>query len=849
MFWIVRYCLSFFFLHFSCCLLGQHAPSFLRCMDRVDPLGIDAARPRFSWQLSPDQTVQTAYALRVREDGDSLFFWQTGMVNSAASIAVPYAGPGLQSGKRYYWQVRTWDDKGHQSPWSKVACWQMGLLHTTDWTAQWIGPGFEEDSLRRPPPIFTKSFITSKKIASATLAITAHGLYEAMLNGKRISNALFTPGWTSYDHRLQYQVYDVKGLILAGPNRVAVTIGDGWWRGVFGGEMKHNHYGKDASLLFQLDLEYTDGGRDRIISDSSWASGTGPIRYADLYNGEVFDARMGPDMHAGVSLADFPKDNLVASIAEPVTRQETFKPLRIFTDPKGETLIDFGQNIAGWVECRLQGHEGDTIKISHAEALDKAGNFFTGNLREARAQDVYVLKGAGPEFFQPHFTFHGFRYIKVEGMRGSLKPDDFRAIALYSDLRRTGSWSCSDTLLNKLQQNINWSQQDNFLDIPSDCPQRSERYGWTGDAQIFSRTASYNRNVQNFLSKWLMDLAADQDSLGGLPVIVPDLNGHRSRGLKRSVAGWGDAATIVPWTLFNAYGDTALLRQQYPSMKAWVNNLWHNSHDYLLSAPGYGDWLAPDTLVETPVPYISQCYFAHSTELVMKAATVLSIYDDSVVYGALLRSVKEAFFRTWWPLPATETGYVLALDFDLLPEAVRRLAVEKLVANVHAHKDHLSTGFLGTPALLPVLSRYGHSDLAYTILQQQTLPGWLYPVTMGATTIWEKWDAIAPDGTVGEKSLNHYAYGAVGDWLYRVVAGISELEPGYRTIKIQPHPGGGLTWVKASYECPYGRIVSNWRVEGGRFTLHVEVPPNTRAEVWLPGAKEATTVGAGVYDY
>ena len=851
--WIARYCLSLFFLpYFSFCLMAQTAPIQLRCMNRVDPLGIDDPHPRLSWRISSDQKDlrQTAYEIRLREDArQSSFLWETGKVISGVSIAIPYQGPPLRSGQKYFWQVRVWDSQDKPSPWSPVANWQMGLLQAEDWTARWIGPGFEEDSLRRPPPVFTRSFTLPRKIRSATLYITAHGLYEAMLNGRRVGNAYFTPGWTSYDHRLQYQVYDVKEQLHTGANQVQVTVGDGWWRGVFGGAMKNNNYGKDASLLFQLDLQYADGSRERIVSDSSWASGTGPIRYADLYNGEVLDARTSRDIHAGVSLPESPKDNLVASIAEPVTRQETFKPVKVFTDPKGETLIDFGQNLTGWVQCRLQGRPGDTITIAHAEALDKDGNFYTGNLREAKATDVYILKGGAAETFEPHFTFHGFRYIKIEGVRGVLKPADFTAITLYSDLRRTGTFSCSDTLLNQLQHNINWSQQDNFLEIPSDCPQRSERYGWTGDAQIFARTASYNRNVMNFLSKWLEDLAADQDSLGGVPVIIPDLNGHRSRGLKRSVAGWGDAATIVPWTLFRAYGDTALLRRQYPSMKAWVNNIWRMSPNYLWTAPGYGDWLAPDTMVLTPVPFISQCYFAHSTDLLVQAATVLGIYEDSAVYGALFRHVKEAFLKVWTPLPATETGYVLALDFDLLPENLRADAVEKLVASVHAHEDHLSTGFLGTPALLPVLSRYGHSDLAYTIIKQESLPSWLYPVKMGATTIWEKWDAIAPDGTVGEKSLNHYSYGAVGDWLYRVVAGISEMEPGYKKIRIAPHPGGGLSWVKASYECPYGMIVCNWRITDGRLSLHLEVPANTEAEVWLPGERGCKTVGAGSYDF
>lgn len=902
---------------------AQISVHHLRCAHRVNPLGVDDPHPYLSWQLSGKghNIQQTAYEIRLAAidpvDATSLspatpspnpanpairgisklpaHPWSSGKIYSSQSINIRYNGPPLEPATKYSWQVRVWDNRGQSSPWSIPAFFQTGLQHPSNWIAQWILPGFHEDSTNRPPPVFRKTFMIEKKVRFATLFITAHGLYEATMNGQRIGNALFTPGWTSYHRRLQYQCYDLTSQLRKGNNQVQVTVGDGWWRGVFGGAMTHDHYGKDAALLFQLQIVYTDGGRGMLVSDSSWQSATGSIRYADLYNGEIYDARIEDSAWAGVRVADsdgpadsghlaipdsiggiYAKNNLVATISEPVTRQQTLHPIKVFTDPKGEQLIDFGQNISGWVRFRPVGQPGDTITITHAEALDKDGNFYTGNLRAAKAQDVYILNPStsssqlptadppknptstlqsstsSPLSLEPHFTFHGFRYARVEGWRGALHPDDFEAIALSSNLQHTGDFTCSNPLLNQLQHNIVWSQQDNFLDIPTDCPQRSERYGWTGDAQIFARTASFNQDIYTFFSKWLKDLAADQGSNGGMPVIIPDLNGHRNIGPKKGVAGWGDAATIVPWTLFNAYGDTAVLETQYASMKAWVDYIQSAAQPhYLWNADGYGDWLAPDTM-KTLVPFIDQCYYALSTRLLVKAAGILNKPEDSGYYAALYKKVQTALLEIYYPLPNTQTGYLLPLYFDLLPDSLRASAVEKLVILIRNNQDHLATGFLGTPCLLPVLTRYGYTDLAYTVLLQDTPPSWLYPVKMGATTIWEKWDAITPDGTVGDKSLNHYAYGAVGDWLYREVAGISEEEPGYRTIRIQPHPGGGLSFVKASYDCPYGTIVSSWRMEKGRFRLHVEIPPNTKALIYLPESQnpgQPIRVGSGVYDF
>jgi alpha-L-rhamnosidase len=719
-------------------------------------------------------------------------------------------------------------------------------------STRWIQPGFPEDSLDRPSPVFRKTFTLRLAPSKVKLLITAHGLYEAGLNGRRIGTAWFTPGYTSYHRRLQYQEYDLTAQAHTGSNQLNVTVGDGWWRGRYGADLQNNRYGKDAGLLAQLEITYSDGSRDTIVTDGSWQCTTGPVHYADLYAGEVQDTRIDLGTWSAVKAGKGAGANLVPSASEPVREHEHFHPLRIMITPEGEQVLDFGQNLAGWVSFAVNGKAGDTVRLMHAEALDSLGSFYTGNLRLAKAEDVYVLRG-GPQMLAPHFTYHGFRYVKVEGYPGRLRPGNFTAIALYSDLPATGSFACSDPLINRLQSNITWSQKSNFMDIPTDCPQRSERFGWTGDVQIFSRTAAFNQDVKAFFVKWLADLAAEQGANGGLPVFIPDYRFPDTAGPRGGVAGWGDAATILPWTLYEVYGDTGILRRQYRSMKAWVEYIRQQAAATggLWDANGYGDWYAP--LGPTDIGYIDECFYAHSAETLAKTAEVLGNKEDAATYSLLAHNVKTLFLSTYLQddgsLPSTQTAYVLALQFDLLPERLRAKSAERLANLIHQNNDHLGTGFLGTPYLLWVLTRYGYADLAFTLLKQNTVPSWLYPLTKGATTIWEKWDGIRPDGGFDVSSLNHYSYGAVGDWLYRYVAGIDAAEPGYRKIRIQPHVGAGLTWVKASYRCAYGTIVSNWKIKGRRLIMNIDIPPNTTATVKLPGKSlpAALAVGPGHY--
>ncbi|HEY8918733.1 MAG TPA: family 78 glycoside hydrolase catalytic domain, partial [Chitinophaga sp.] len=687
----------------------------------------------------------------------------------------------------------------------------------------------------------------NKPIQSATALITALGVYEAALNNKRIGTAYFAPGWTSYDNRILYQQYDVSRQLKKGNNIITVTVGEGWYRGMFGGFDERDNYGSKAALLLQISIRYKDGSTQLIISDSSWQSGTGPILHSDIYGGEIFDTRKKTGNWQQVSTEIPPKATLEISNNEPVEKHAPIKPKAIIITPKGEQVIDFGQNLAGWVLIKVKGKPGDTITIAHAEILDKEGNFYTGNLRSASATDQYILTGNREDILEPHFTWHGFRYAKVEG--SNAKSTTFEAIPLYSSLKTTGSFECSNPMLNQLQHNIEWSMKGNFLDIPTDCPQRSERLGWTGDAQVFFRTAAFNMHVQRFFEKWLKDLKADQREDGSVPNIIPNL--YRKLGKRSGVAGWGDAATIIPWGLYWVYGDTAILQQQYESMKAWVDYIKSKSKEGLWLANGYGDWYAPGD--STSLPYIDQCFWAHSTKLLIESAKVLGLQNDITQYETLLDSIKTAFLKRYInsdgkAITHTQTAYVLALQLDMLPDSLQSKAATHLANLVEEKQNHLATGFLGTPHLLFALSKHGYTDLAFKLLNQDTYPSWLYAVKMGATTIWEKWDAVKPDSTVQATSYNHYSYGAVGDWLYRTVAGIEAASPGYKEIIIHPHVGGGLTWVKASYESAYGKIVSNWQVKEGKLFMEVEVPAGTTATIIVPG-KAGQKVGEGKYKF
>lgn len=864
-------------LCFPSLITAQVAVEKLVCEYKTNPIGIDSPQPRLSWKLSSSNqsVLQTAYQIRVADASGKLknnkdLVWDSGKIESDKSIHIPYAGPALSSGKRVYWQVMVWDNFNDKSTWSEVAYWEMGLLKESDWRASFISAAIDEDlSKPGPSPFLRKEFNVTKPVTSARVYVTSLGLYNLELNGKKVGDELFTPGWTSYNKRLQYQVYDVKEQITPGANAFGVILGDGWYRGHIGwGENNRNRYGEKLALLLQLELIYQDGSKELVLSDASWKGKTGPILFSDIYNGETFDARQSDKNWStaafddagwkNVKILDHTKNALVASQGEPVKRIQEIRPVKLLITPKGEKVFDLGQNIVGWARLKVNGKQGDKVTITFAEVLDKEGNFYTDNLRGAKTTDVYILRGEGEEIYEPHFTFHGFRYVRVDGFPGELTKDNITGMVIHSAIKPTGIFECSDPLINQLQSNIQWGQKGNFLDVPTDCPQRDERLGWTGDAQAFSPTASFNFNVASFFTKWLKDLAADQFKNGAVPDVIPDiLNFHGEPGLGdkkegwAASTGWADAALVIPWTMYLSYGDERILQEQYASMKAWVEYMRKRAGDkYLWTGDKhYGDWLSfNSTDSDYPGAYtekdlVASAYFAYSSRLLAQIATVLKKSDDAEIYNALFAKIRDQFVKEYVTptgrlVSNTQTAYSLALAFDLLPPEIVAKAAHYLKDDV-VKFGHITTGFLGTPLICKVLTETGHIDEAYFLLNRKQYPSWLYPVTAGATTIWERWDAQRPDGSfqdTGMNSFNHYAYGAIGEWLYTVVAGINTdvNYPGYKKIIFKPQPGGGLTHAKASIETVYGKVASAWRIKDNEFIYTIEIPANTTAVVILP---------------
>lgn len=838
---------------------AQLSVSQLRVEHLENPLGIDQPNPVFGWILesSARNTRQIAYEIQVssassKKTGD---LWKSGKQASDASVDIQYAGRPLRSGERYTWTVTVWDNHGQRAQ-SAQGRFQMGMLHAGEWKAQWI----ESDIKGAEPSYFRKEIHVRKKIASATAFVSARGLYTAFINGQRVGNDYLTPGWTSYKHRFQYQAYDITPLLQRGKNAVGAILAQGWYSGRLTWKAGNPPYGEKTALLMQLLIRYTDGSEELVLTDPTWQYSTGEITFTGIYDGETVDARKAQKGWSSIGFnaqnwsaakaVDYPYTNLVATQNEPVRKHEQIKPIRALTTPKGEKVIDLGQNAVGWELVKLKGKAGDTIRIYHAEVLDKAGNFYTENLRSAKATSTYVLKGGSEEIFEPLFTFYGCRYLKVEGLRGELNPDNFAFVVAHSAMPKTGTFTSSNPLVNKLQENIQWGQRGNFVDVPTDCPQRDERLGWTGDAQAFFRTASFNYNVQAFFTKWLKDVAFDQHADGAVPNVSPDVL-STAKHFAGGVAGWGDVATIVPWQMYCAYGDLRLLATQYPSMKAWVNYMEKNSKNHIRSIKEneqYGDWLfysldndRSGKSAITDKNMMAQCFYAHATQLLLNAAEALGYTQDVAYYRTLLQKIKAAYLAEYMTpngqlVSNTQTAYVLALQFDMLPESKRDQAVKRLVRNIELYKTHLTTGFLGTPYLCHVLSRFGQEDTAYKLLLQKTYPSWLYPVTRGATTIWERWDGMKPDSTfqyASMNSFNHYAYGAIGDWLYREAAGLSEDAPGFKKIRIRPSLTKEFQHVQAEQYTPYGKASSAWDSRNG-WTLRVEIPVNTSATVYIP---------------
>ncbi|MCE5258457.1 MAG: glycoside hydrolase family 78 protein [Chloroflexi bacterium] len=872
----------------------------LRCNYLVNPLGIDDLAPRFFWQLVSDEraVLQSAYQIQVSAPAGGIL-WDSGKVGSLRSVQVPYGGPPLASAVRYAWRVRVWDNHGAPTYWSDYAWFEMGLLSPDDWRARWVEPLEAEDPLAfKPCPHLRREFTVGAGLAAARLYITSRGLYEAHLNGAVIGDQLFTPGFTPYDLLLQYQTYDVTAQLTEGANALGVILGDGWYRGKTGIMDSRNVYGTRLGLLAQLALWYDDGRTELVATDEAWRSAAGPILSADPKDGEIYDARRelpGWDT-AGFSDAtwqpvrvlDAPLGALAASPGVPVRRKEELIPQSVLLTPDGSTVLDFGQNLAGIVHFRVEAPAGTELTLTHGEALDADGNFTLAHLaafgRPLKQEVHYTCRGGGLEEHEARFTVHGFRYVKLQGWPAKPDPVDFRAVAVYSDMAVTGTFECSDKHINQLVRNTLWSMKSNFLDIPTDCPTR-ERSGWTGDAQIFARTGSFLMETAAFFTKWLRDLALEQYPSGMVPNVVPNANRPlHTKGMMAAIegsSGWGDAAVILPWTMYQVYGDTSLLADQYSSMRAWVEYMrtsasqipwykWLNPTLWFSKAKRarqqliwdtkyhWGEWLEPGSGYGLGAgwsmlkrrwfgePTVATAYYAYSCGLLAEAARTLGYDDDARVYAGLAEDIRQAYDAEFIShdggiSPDRQASYVRALAFGLAPEVKRLDLLDHLVHKIRLAGTHLGTGFLSTPFLLPVLTDFGQADLAYELLEQTSAPSWLYAVTKGATSIWEMWDGIDAQGNP-HGSLNHYSYGAVVNWLAQYAAGIEIGAPGYQQIIIQPHPGGELSWVRASYQSLYGEISSSWELTGGQMTLEVAIPPNTRATVRLPSTCDPESV-------
>lgn len=855
-------------------------PVQLRCNFLKNPLGLHDPKPKLSWRLATDSrrgARQTAYRITVstKRSGNA-DLWDSGRVNSDLTGGIVYKGKKLTSTQRAWWRVEVWDEKKHSTT-SSVAHWEMGLLTNEEWGGDWIGTslaGGPESTV--PSPYLRTLFNVGKKIASARLYVSALGLYEFQINGQRIGHDEFTPGWTDYAKRVQYQVYDITTQLRDGANAAGAILGDGWYCGRIGWRNRA-YYGDRPQLRAKIVVTYRDGSEESTVTDSSWKTSFGAIQENDIMHGEACDARREltgwstPEYRdqdwVNVETFPHPAIKLSPTIGQPVRAAQEIKPIsppvKVDVWPSPVWIFDLGQNIAGRIRLQIKGKSGHVIRLRYAEVLKEDGNIYTDNLRATRVTDFYTLRGdTNGETWEPKFTFHGFRYVEIDGFAGELTADAITGVVLHNDTPRTGDFSCSDTQINQLQRNIDWGQRGNFLEVPTDCPQRNERLGWTGDAQVFIRTAAWNRDVSGFFNKWQRDIADAQQPDGAIPAVIPHIEGGPPPD---GGPAWSDAGIICPWTIYLCYGDKALLESHYDSLKRFIAQLKGNTKDLIRSHPdldtwkGFGDWLAldgsGDVFGGTPKDLIGTALMAYSVSIGAKIAGVLGNKKDQSTYEKLFERIRRAYQKRFISNDGlvtglTQTSYVLTLQFDLAPESLRPKLVDELVRDIEDHGNKLTTGFVGASYLPHVLSRFGHLDVAYKLLHQKQWPSWLYAVTQGATTIWERWDGWTKENGYQDKgmnSFNHYAYGAIGCWLYQVVAGIEidPSQPAYKHILLAPQPGGELTRARGKLDSMNGQIVSSWKRREGSFEWEVSVPPNTTATATFPVPAKASIKESG----
>jgi alpha-L-rhamnosidase len=783
-------------------------------------------------------------------------------VESGDRYLVPWPARDLASRERVAVRVRVWTlGTTRPSEWSEPAFVEVALLAAEDWSARPVGAAWPEDpNTERRPARVRREFTVDRPIVSARLYASAHGVYEAEINGARVDDDVLSPGWTVYGKRLRYRTYDVTGLVRLGRNAIGAWLGDGWYRGRLGFHGgTRDIYGHDLSFIGQLELHHDDGSVTTVATDASWSAGFGPIVASSLYDGETFDARehdpgwSSPDAGgewSPVSLTTRDPSTLSAADGPAVRATQALDPVAIERREPGSYLLDFGQNLVGRLAITVDGPRGTRVVIRHAE-VTVDGDLAVGPLRQARATDEYVLAGGGPETWEPRFTLHGFRYAEITGWPGELRADAVVARVYHTDMPWAGTFECSDPLVQRLHDNVRWSMRGNFVDLPTDCPARDERLGWTGDVQIFAPTAVFLYDCLSLLDSWLVDVGLEQQPDGSVPWYVPVIPGTPMWTPPRPGAGWGDVVALTPLVLYQSSGDRELLRRHYGSARAWVDlvdalagpaHIWDNGFQL-------GDWLDPAAPPDDPAaaatdPHlIATAYFAWSARHVSLAAAALDRPDEAAKYAILSDAVAEAFRERYLRADArltsdSPTAYAMAITFGLLGDGVvTRLAGDRLATLVAENDFRIATGFLGTPVICDALTTTGHLDVAYRLLLQTQCPSWLYPVTQGATTIWERWDSLRPDGSLnpgGMTSFNHFALGSVADWLHRVVAGLAPAAPGYRSIAFHPRPGGGLTSAAASHETPYGRASIAWDLVDEEMVVEMTVPPNCTATARLP---------------
>ncbi|MFD0710395.1 glycoside hydrolase family 78 protein [Paenibacillus sp. GCM10027626] len=861
-----------------------------------NPLGIDVTEPRLGW-IADGQgrrgASQTAYRILAatsleklsHDEGD---LWDSGKVDTDQSQHIEYSGLPLVSEQQVYWKVRLWDENGLSGAWSEAAMWSMGLLARDEWQGMWIGwKTSHRPTKEQPKPTIylRRGFQVTKAIRRATVYATALGVYQLYLNGERVGDDVFSPEWTDYHVRVQYQTYDVSAMLQQGENAVGAIVGQGWYAGYIG-MYGYQKYGMDPSFMMQLNIEYEDGTTANVATDAAWRASFGKIICSDLQMGETIDARKEiPDWNNigcnenGWAPVDFMYDYrgwLVSQLSRTIRVTERRKPKSVSKLPDGRVLIDIGQNMAGWIKVTLTGEAGSGCTFRFGEVLDAEGELYTENLRFARQTDSYICRGGGSEIFEPSFTYHGFRYVEVSGSDFII--EDVEAIVVHSDLPQSGQLETSNPLLNQLISNVRWTQRANFMSVPTDCPQRDERHGWTGDAQIFAATAAYNMDVSAFFAKWMVDLEDAQQPTGAFTDFAPFIFGPKTEFnndftyTHTASSGWADAPIIIAWAMYQTYGDKRLLSKHYDAMRRWVAfNERQHPDGIRRDIPQYGDWLSvnerpfEEVIAEfgrmvshhstTPYDIFSTAYMAYNAKLLANIAEVLGKNEERERLLVRFAHICQAFTAEFVSADGkikgdTQTAYAMALEMELLPEELRPQVLNRLIEKIKT-AGMATTGFHGTKFMMNMLANYGYTELAYELLLREQYPSWLYSVHQGATTIWERWDGWTHERGFqrpGMNSFSHFAFGSVGEWMYRHIGGI-DLDPsgpGYKKIRIDPKLGGGLTSASCCYDSLYGAIEVEWRRQGNTFDMKLTIPANTTAEVAIPSIAGSEVLESGM---